>query len=140
MSLRVYLLISAVFATYTGLPALAAAVEAETVRAEEGPRYDPATVIDVMVTVVEVRNVPRTATEPGVHVTVKLDSQAVDVYLGPADFVKEFEISFEAGDRLQVIGSRVKFRGADVVLAREVRKQQATVYLRDRRGVPNWSR
>lgn len=107
--------------------------------AEQGPRYDPATVIDVMARVTDVREAPRTDPLSGLHLLVRTDREALDIYLAPVGFVQEFEVIFVKGDRVQIIGSRVKFGGGSVVLAREVRKGATTLYLRDRKGEPNWS-
>ncbi len=101
------------------------------------PRYDTATVIDVPATVEEVREV-KTAPMKGQHLTVKTEKETLDVYLGPAEFVKIFEVNFAKGDQIRVIGSRVKVDGADVVLAREVRKGEVSLLLREANGEPNW--
>jgi len=93
-----------------------------------------------MATVMDVREVPKGEALCGLHLTAKTDTVTIDVYVGPMDFVRQFEFSVTKGDRVQIAGSRVKFRGADLLLAREVRNQQMTLYLRDAKGVPNWSR
>jgi hypothetical protein len=104
------------------------------------PAYDAANVMNEIVSVVESREVPKGDALGGIHILVKSDSVTIDVFLGPTEFVKQFEFNVSKGDRVQVAGSKVKFRGADIILAREVRNQQMTLYLRDRKGVPNWSR
>ena len=43
------------------------------------------------------------------------------------------------GDQIQVIGSRVKADGADLVLAREVTRRETTLILRDKNGEPFWN-
>jgi hypothetical protein len=40
---------------------------------------------------------------------------------------------------VQVKGSKIKFNGASTVLAREVRMESNTLYLRDDHGVPYWT-
>lgn len=103
------------------------------------PQYDPATVIDAMAAVLEVREVPRNSPLPGIHLLVRLEAEAIDSYLGPADFVKQFDVAFLKNDRVQIIGSKVRFGNGTVVLLRELRKGSTTLYLRDRSGKPNWS-
>jgi hypothetical protein len=66
-------------------------------------------------------------------------SETVDVYVGPSDFVKRFDVVFTQGDAIEVVGSKVKFDGAAVVLAREVRRGSITLVLRDNRGMPFWN-
>ncbi len=75
----------------------------------------------------------------GLHLTVKIDSDTVDVFLGPVDFLKDLEITFAKDDKLEIIGSKVKFGGAHIVLARQVRRDETTLYLRDAKGKPHWT-
>jgi DNA/RNA endonuclease YhcR with UshA esterase domain len=103
------------------------------------PVYAPSTVINEMATVIEVRETPKTEVLGGIHFIVKADSGTIDVHVGPKDYVAQFEFNIAKGDRVQIAGSKLKFRGVDIVLAREVRNQQMTLYLRDRKGVPFWS-
>jgi hypothetical protein len=102
------------------------------------PRYDPAGEIDINGTVVSVREVPRGNPLSGLHLVVSTQSGEIDSYLGPADFVKEFDVTFSKGDTVNIIGSRVTFGGARVLLARQVRKGDVCLYLRDDTGYPNW--
>jgi hypothetical protein len=112
--------------------------------AEAEPRYDTGTTIDAMVVVTDIKEVAAGSPMGGYHLIVRpessrSDAEANDVYLAPASFLKDFDCHFAKGDRIQVKGSRVKYNGAPVVLAREVRLNSTTVYLRDDRGVPYWS-
>ena len=113
----------------------------ETAQAE--PRYDTATNVDTMVVVAEVKEVPVGNPLNGLHLMVrpesaKGNSETTDVYLAPDDYLKEFDCHFAKGDRIQVKGSKVKFNGGTAVLAREVRLEATTVYLRDEHGAPYW--
>ena len=128
-----------VFLLLAGSPALLAASPDKVAKTEEQPRYDPMTVIDVMAAVTDVREMPRGSPLSGVHLAVKAESETMDIYLGPIEFVKQFDIRFIKGDQIQIIGSKVKLgSGASVVLAREVRKDEITLYCRQKRGEPNW--
>ncbi len=102
------------------------------------PRYEPATVIDVMGTVEEVRDVTDPALIAGIHVTLHTDNESLHVYLSPSDFMHEFGFAIAKGDRVQVVGSKVKYGLAVLLLAREVRRYEATLYLRDKKGRPFW--
>jgi hypothetical protein len=102
------------------------------------PRYDAAAVINVMATIAEVRETPRAGPLAGVHFLLKTDKESIDSHLGPSDFLKEFGVAFAKGDRVQIVGSRVKSGEGFVVLVREVRKDTSTLYLRDQKGNPNW--
>ena len=118
---------------------LLAATPNKVAPAEEQPAYDPATMIDVLAIVTDIREVPRGSPLAGVHLILKEESGVLDVYLGPKDFIKQFEINFAKGDEIQVIGSKVRMAdGSRVVLAREVRKGETTLYCRSKKGEPNW--
>lgn len=102
------------------------------------PRYDPAATVEFAGVVSETREVPRGTAMHGLHLTVNTGKESLDVYLGPTEFMKLFDFAFTKGDSIHVVGSRVKLAGAAVVLAREVRRQSQTVYLRDSSGSPYW--
>ena len=118
-----------------GASSASAAKDAKT---DPEPVYDPATVVDVKVTVIGIREAPMTEPLDGLHLTVKTDTEAFDIYVGPTDFVKIFGITFAKGDKVQVVGSKVKFDGVDLVLARQVSRRETTFILRDKNGEPFW--
>ena len=106
-------------------------------------RYDVGTVVDVKATVTDIREVPKTDPMDGLYLTVKMETgtlkiETCDVYVGPVDFVKVFDITFVKGDKINVIGSKVKLNGVDLILAREVSRQETTLILRDHNGGPFW--
>jgi len=122
-----------------GSAMLRATVSEKTLAPVEQPRYDPATEISILGIVTDVREVPRGNPLRGIHLSVKSESQVFDAYLGPTDFIKQFEITFSKGDEVRVTGSRVKTaNGSHVLLVREVRKDQATLSCRRAKGEPNW--
>ncbi len=106
--------------------------------ASDGPAYDVSTVVDISVTVNAVREVPNGKPLSGLHLTVQSGFESLDVYVGPAEFVKVFDVTFAKGDQLQVVGSKVKFEGSNVVLAREVTKRPVILLIRDKDGAPLW--
>ena len=118
---------------------LRAAVTEKTSAIVDEPRYDPATEVSILAIVTEVREVPRGNPLSGIHLSVKTETQVFDAHLGPAEFVKQFEITFTKGDEVRVTGSKVKNGGGiRVILVREVRKDQATLSCRRAKGEPNW--
>jgi hypothetical protein len=127
------------------LMALAVPFDRKDTAAADEPRYDTATNIDVMMVVSDVKEVADGNPLAGAHLMMRPDSakanaETTDVYLAPDEYLKDFGCHFAKGDRLQVKGSKVKFNGATVVLAREVRIDSTTVYLRDEHGVPYWKK
>jgi hypothetical protein len=108
----------------------------------EEPRYDTATNVDVMVVVADVKEVPAGVLS-GTHLivrpeTARANAETIDVYLGPSDYLKDFACHFAKGDRVQVKGSKLRYNGATLILAREVRLETTTIYLRDIHGIPYW--
>ena len=115
----------------------AADKDAKDVKAP-GPSYDTATVVDIQAKVTEVREVPKGSPMDGLHLILQSGSETLDVYVGPAEFVKVFEVTFRKGDQIHVIGSKVNFEGSTVVLAREVSIGTVTLLCRDKEGEPLW--
>jgi len=126
------------------LTALAAPSDQKETPAAAEPRYDSATNIDILAIVTDIKEVAAGNPLSGAHLMVrqesaKANSETLDVYLAPADYLKDMECHFTKGDRIQVKGSKVKFNGSPTVLAREVRLDSTTLYLRDDHGVPYWT-
>jgi len=104
-----------------------------------GPAYNPATMIHSRFQVVEFKEVPAPQPLAGAHVFVKANNgETLDVYLGLAKYVKIFNLPLNPGDRVDVLGSEVKFNGANLIIAREVTKGPVTMILRDDNGTPMW--
>jgi hypothetical protein len=105
------------------------------------PRYDPKAEITVKGTVEEVKQYPsRRGWRTGQHVTLKTDTGTLDVPLGPTNWWKKNGVELVKGDSIEVTGSKSKVDGAEVLIAREVKKGEKTVTLRNAQGVPAWSR
>ena len=104
------------------------------------PRYDPKTEVVVKGTVEDVKEFPsQSGWRTGQHVTLKTEKGSLSVHLGPSDFWKKNGFALAKGDAIEVTGSKSTVDGAEVVLARTVKKGEKTVILRDAQGVPAWS-
>src|SRR5215467_8208460 len=103
------------------------------------PVYNPATAVDVIAVISGIREVPAGQPMEGVHLTVKNKANTFDVYLGPTAFLKMLKTSFPVGDEIDIMGSRVKFQNADVILAREVTDPVESLVLRDLYRTPVWN-
>ena len=99
------------------------------------PQYNPATEVRVKGTVEDVRQVGRY----GTHIVLKTEQDEIEIHLSPTAFLKANGFTFAKGDQIEVFGSRVKFGGADVLLAREIQKDGKTLVLRDANGIPKWT-
>jgi hypothetical protein len=102
------------------------------------PVYNPLTVVSVLGTVTGVRQAAADSALPGLHLTLQAKSGTFDVYVGPSDFLKFLKVGFKTGDRVEIVGSKVKFENADVILTRQVDDGFALVTLRDPSGVADW--
>ena len=102
--------------------------------------YNPATEVRVKGTVQKVPQVGRYGGGPSTFIILKTEKENLEVHLGPTAFVTLSGFAFAKGDQIEVVGSRVKFGDADVLLAREVQKDGKTLVLRDANGIPKWSR
>jgi hypothetical protein len=120
------------------LLASASSVWAADNKSRPAPVYDTASMIDVHAKVTEVREVPTGSPLDGLHLILQSGGETIDVYVGPSEFVRVFEVTFKQGDEIHVIGSKVTFEGSTVVLAREVSIGTVTLLCRDKDGEPLW--
>lgn len=106
---------------------------------EAVPKYDPSTEATFKGTVDEVRdrNCP-VSRGMGSHILLKTGDTTIEVHIAPTKFVKDYEVVFEKGDQIEVIGSKVKFEGVDTIFAREIRRGNDTFVFRDKDGKPIW--
>jgi DNA/RNA endonuclease YhcR with UshA esterase domain len=104
------------------------------------PKYDKSTEVKLKGTVEDVRDYqcPISGTM-GAHLTLKLqDGGAIELHLAATKYVKSYEMVFNKGDEIEVTGSKVKFNGADTILAREIIRGQDSFVFRDENGKPVW--
>jgi hypothetical protein len=115
---------NAIWTVVVGIAALAlpAAARIGGVPANAGP-------IEFRVFVDNVREVPVGNPLPGMHLDVKVDGHALDVYVAPMDFCTKFDIKVRKGDEVEVQGIRVEPQPgeATVVLAKEITTGQRDV-------------
>jgi len=106
------------------------------------PKYDPATETTLKGTVEELKLVPASGPKPVAYLVTKTgpdkDKDAVQVFLCPKSFLDQLGISFKADESIQVIGSKVKTDGAELILAREIVKGGETLTFRFQNGKPAW--
>jgi hypothetical protein len=103
-----------------------------------GRMYNPQTVETLSG---EVTSVDTVATGPyqGVHLKVKTDKETLPVHLGPRSYLDKQDMKFSEGDKVEVTGSRVTMDGKPAIIAKEVKKDDQSLELRDDRGVPKWA-
>ena len=118
---------------------VAAAAYAQGMRGGGG-NYNPATETTLTGTVDEVTNLPSPGKGGGgLHVMLNTGASAIAVHVGPASFVSSKHFTFAKGDTVTVVGSKVTMEGQEVVIAREIKKGEQVLTLRDVKGFPLWS-
>jgi hypothetical protein len=109
-----------------------------------GPRYDRATEATVTGTVESVEQIAGPGGGRGrrglggTHLTLKTNTETLEVHLGPTAFLNEKKLAITKGDMLVITGSRVTLDGERVYIAKEVKKGDNTWTLRDAAGLPLW--
>lgn len=114
------------------------------------PRYDPSTEITVNGTVEDVQQLtgaqkgqqsqpglmcevcPMGAT--GTHLTFKTTQGTFNVHVGPATYLASKNFRVAKGDELTITGSKVQFQGTESLIAREIKKGDQILTLRDAQG------
>ena len=104
------------------------------------PKYDTATEVTLKATVTKVESHVGRMGWNGTHLVVNFDAETLSVHVGPSNYVVQQGFSFAVGDQVEVTGSRIKFEGSDVLIAREIRKEDKLLTLRNSQGIPVWSR
>ena len=116
-------------------------VMGDTAKIEEPePHYNPTDETTVWGIVLGTQEVSGNSPIEGLYVQVNVKGQEVESYLGPADFIRDFGITFSKGESICIIGAKVTSRGKRFILAREIAKGGTVLYLRDQKGRPNWHR
>jgi len=109
--------------------------------------YNPSTETTVKGTIEQVR----TAFLPGggasaqareessgpMYLNLKTDSGTLAVFLGPSWFAESKGFKFAKGDQVEVTGS--KLQDKDVIVARQVKRGDQTLVVRNAQGIPEWS-
>jgi len=100
--------------------------------------YDHSTEVTLSGTVLHVVTAASTDGTVGMHLDLKTNDSVVYVALGPAMFVGTSNFFVYAGDRVEIIGSRIREDGG-AVYARTIMKGSSTLVLRSDDGSPKWS-
>jgi hypothetical protein len=104
------------------------------------PRYDTATEVTLPGTISKVETHTGRMGWNGTHLVVSFDTETLTVHVGPSSYLEQQGFSFATGEQIEVTGSRIKFEGSDVLIAREIKKGDKVLRLRNSQGIPAWSR
>ena len=76
----------------------------------------------------------------GTHLMVQTDKETIEIHLAPSWFLAERDFELTPQDKITVIGSRIDIDGQEAIIAREIKKGDRTLILRNRDGFPVWRR
>jgi len=74
----------------------------------------------------------------GAHLLLRTQEGLVEVHLADAGFLRKHGYKFVKGDLVEVLGAKLIYDGGTSLLAREVRRGDQRIVLRDARGTPLW--
>lgn len=80
----------------------------------------------------------RIGTFQGSHLMIKTAQETIEVHLAPSWYLAEQDFDLSPKERIIVIGSRINVNGKSAIVAREIRKGDKTLVLRDENGIPMW--
>lgn len=83
--------------------------------------------------------IPMRGMNHGVHLMVKTEKEEISVHLGPGWFLENQDMAIEAGDQVEITGSRIAYEGKPALIAAEVKRGENVLVLRDKNGFPAWS-
>ncbi len=107
-----------------------------------GRRFDPKTVTTVQGKIQSVDVFQGRRGHGGVHLTLAVGSDTVQVMVGPSFYVDQQPVKLATGDTVEVKGSRLEGNagnGGTFLVAQEIRKDGQVLALRDADGAPLWA-
>ncbi len=115
---------------------LAPLVQAQKSTANPGPKYDLNSETRVKGVIEEVKVDPRPG--EGTHLMLKTSSDVLLVHVAPEAFLKDIDVTFNKGDQVEVVASRIKGDEGPELLVKEIIQGGNTLTLRDGKGVAVW--
>jgi len=104
------------------------------------PKYDTATEGTFAGTIVSISDrVCPVSGGMGFHFVLKLSNgPTIEIHVAASKFVKTYDIALNPGDRVEVVGSKVRFEGVETIFARSITRGNETFIFRDKDGKPVW--
>lgn len=68
------------------------------------------------------------------HVQIRTADKLLQVHLGPSRVLRSNNVHFSPGEQLQVVGAKLRYRGTDGLIAREILRGDETLIFRDTAG------
>ncbi|MDZ7681688.1 MAG: hypothetical protein U5J63_08265 [Fodinibius sp.] len=74
----------------------------------------------------------------GIYLNLQTEDEVIDVHLGPAWYISHQDGKFKAGEKVEVIGSRVNYNRHEAITALSIIRGEEELKLRDEQGTPYW--
>jgi hypothetical protein len=74
------------------------------------------------------------------HLALRTEGGPLIVHVAPTAFLASHEFIVAAGDQVRIVGSKVRYRGADALIAREITSRHQTFIFRRPDGKPLWEK
>lgn len=87
-----------------------------------------------------IKSINRVKLPDQTQVQIVLSTQYGDLHVivGPAQFIERQKIGFKVGDKIEVLGYRIKANGNEVITAAQIKKNGNTLDLLDEKRQPMW--
>jgi DNA/RNA endonuclease YhcR with UshA esterase domain len=77
---------------------------------------------------------PVSENEIGRHLQLQTATGTMEIHLAPARVMRSQKFTFSPGDQIEVLGSKMKIRGKESIIAREVTRGNESFFIRDHEG------
>lgn len=74
----------------------------------------------------------------GTHLVVSTGEGTMMVHVAVGRFLREHKIAFQRGERVEVVGAKIRYKGSDALIAREITRGDEIFRVRDTAGKPLW--
>lgn len=130
---------AALAAMIVALAATGAALAARaTAPVSDTPAYDTNAEFTIKGTVSEVKTHDSIAGYRDEHLVIATEKGDIEVHLAPEVYLAKKGFQFAKGDEVVVTGSKTRYEGIEVLVAREVTKSGRVLTVRNSRGDPSW--
>lgn len=132
-------------AVMLSIPAYAASEDAASIEnlkpcGNYGKLYDVKTVETFQGVIAKIEKIAcRRAGMYSMSLLVQQGKESIPVYIGPAWYVEKQNVKLTEGDKVQVVGSKVTIKKGPIILAKEIKKGEQVLRLRDDKGFPLWA-
>ncbi len=103
------------------------------------PKYDPTTEVVTTGVVEEVRIFDCLLSGgPGIHLALRTNTKPLIVHVAPTRFTEAQQFTVAKGDQVKTTGAKVRYRGGEALIAREIATQDQIFTFRRPDGKPLW--